>query len=170
MFFILLTVFLLRLPSLRFFQYTADVPLYKMSAELQPPIREQLFECTAVVLNIINNWEPVESVDLGPLKEGLISLQDTLLGSIHMSSPMLDPFYLLCIYPCKAFKEQISPGCNASDLHNTSVAEYRLRQQQEVLLVLFHALSTYLNIIRWYVKTIIFGGFCLYTTQCSGPV
>lgn len=135
-----------------------------MSAEPQPPIRKQLFECTAVVLNIINNWEPVESVGLGPLTEGLISLQDTLLGSLHISSLILDPFYLLCLYPCKALKEQISPGCNASDLQNISVAGYKLCQLQDVLLVLFHALSTCLNIIRWYVKAVIFGDVCLYTT------
>ncbi|BCR83585.1 uncharacterized protein ACHE_10987A [Aspergillus chevalieri] len=113
-----------------------------MSAEPQPPFHKQLFECTAVVLSIINNREPVESVDLGPLTEGLISLQDTLLGSLHISDSMLDPFYLLCLLPCKAFKEQILPGCNIS------VAGYKLRQLQDVLLALFHALSTYLSIIR----------------------
>jgi hypothetical protein len=106
-----------------------------------------------VVLNTRNLWDSVETFDLGTFKEGLISLQDTLLGSKYMDSSILGPFYLLCLYPCEALSKQVSLDANGSTLRNISVTGYNLCQLQEVLLELFHALSTYINIIRWYVTS-----------------
>lgn len=120
----------------------------------QPCLRDQLFESAAVVLDIIKSLEPSGLVDLGTLEEGLRSLQDTLLGSTFFSSRDLDPFYLLCRQVCDALTKQASPNGYASQIADISVMGYGLYQLREVLLALSHALSTYLNIIRWYVKIV----------------
>lgn len=138
------------------FPTIADVPFplpTDMDAGSQPSLQHQLFESTAVVLDIIKKVESIEIADLGPLEEGLRSLQDTLLGSAYISSPQLDPFYLLCLQLCDAIRKQCPHNDNASLLANVSVTGYDLYQLREVLLALFHALSTYLNVIRRYVYT-----------------
>lgn len=123
-----------------------------MDVDSQPSLRDQLFESTAGVLDIIDKANYTKEVDLGALEEDLRSLQDTLLGSSHICTPLLDPFYLLCFQLCDAISKQSSLNGNTSRLANVSVAGYITCQLREVLSGLFHALNTYLNIIRWYVK------------------
>lgn len=48
--------------------------------------------------------------------------------------------------------KQASPDRDASRIIEITVTGYNLYKLQEVLLAFSHALSTYLNIIRWYVK------------------
>ena len=52
--------------------------------------------------------------------------------------------------------KQASPNGDASRIAEISVTGYGLYKLQDVLLALFHALSTYLNIIRWYVKILAY--------------
>lgn len=124
----------------------------EMNSQSQPSLRDQLFESTALALEIIRKVEPSGLVDLSSLKDGLRSLQDTLLGSMWFPGRQLDPFYLLCLQICDAMTKQASPDRDASQIIEITVTGYNLYKVQEVLLALFHALSTYLNIIRWYVK------------------
>jgi hypothetical protein len=122
-----------------------------MDVESQPSLRDQLFESTICVLDVISKAEYHERADFGALEEHLESLQDTLLGSSHICNPQLDPFYALCLQLCDSIRNQSSPGGNTSHLPNVSVVGYTSCQLRDVLSALFHALSTYLNIIRWYV-------------------
>lgn len=125
-----------------------------MDADSQTSLRDRLFESAAVVLDIIKRLACSWDVDLRTLEEALRSLQDTLLGSLYISTPELDPFCLLCLQLCDAMSRQAS---HASQLADISVMGYDLDQLREVLLTLFHALSTYFNIIRWYVKSVNIG-------------
>lgn len=103
-----------------------------MDAGYQISLHDQLLQSTAVVLATVENWDPIEFFDLGSFREGLRSAQDTLMGFRSMSTSTFDPFYLLCLYPCKALSDQISPDGNVSCLRNISVTGYDLCQFQEV--------------------------------------
>ena len=128
-----------------------------MDAGSQPSLRDQLFESAAVVLDILNRVGSSELVGLDTLEEGMRSLQDTLLGSDYISTPELDPFYLLCLQLCDAISKQSSLNGSTFELASDSVTGHGLGELREVLLASFHALNTYLNIIRWYVKSVSFG-------------
>lgn len=122
-----------------------------MDVESQPSLRDQLFESTIYVLDVISKAEYHERADFGALGQHLESMQDTLLGSSHICTPQLDPFYALCLQICDFIRNQSSPGGNTSHLAKFLVLGYKPCQLRDVLPALFHALSTYLNVIRWYV-------------------
>lgn len=122
-----------------------------MDVESQSSPRDQLYESTIGVLDIIGRAEYHERADFGTLEEHLKSLQDTLLGSLPICTPQLDPFYALCLQLCDSFRSQSSTSGKRVHLANVSVMGYKSCQLRDLLLALFHALSTYLNIIRWYV-------------------
>ncbi|OQD77349.1 hypothetical protein PENANT_c112G01781, partial [Penicillium antarcticum] len=86
---------------------------------------------------------------LGTLADGLRSLQDTLLGSGNIPSPMFYPFPELCLQLCEGFGEKLSETHgDASRLANIAMSGYNLCQLQKALLAIFHAFATYLNLIR----------------------
>lgn len=123
-----------------------------MDTESQPSHRDQLLNAIARVLIGIDSFGPAEVDELLSLKEGISSLQDTLWASGEVANPMLPPFYMLCLQLCEAFSGQLSEhNGNISDLKSISVIEYNLSQFCRILLALFHVLSTFLNIRRWYV-------------------
>lgn len=132
-----------------------------MEAGSQLALRDQLFESVAVVLDTISRARSSEIADLYTLEGGLRSLQDTLLGSDYISAPELDPFYLLCLQLCDALNKQFTRDGSAFELASISGTGNGLGELREVLLVSFHALNTYLNIIRWYVRSVIFDGSTL---------
>lgn len=83
-----------------------------MEAKFEPSLRDQPFKSATNLLDKMDTLGPVELVELVPLKDGLISLQDTLLGSINMAAVILGPFYLLCHDICIALHEQLSSVSN----------------------------------------------------------
>lgn len=132
-----------------------------MEAGSQLALRDQLFESAAIVLDTINRAGLSGIPDVDTLDQGLRSLQDTLLGSDYISTPRLGPFYLLCIQLCDDLNKQLSLNGSALDSASVSVTDRGLGELREVLLASFHALNTYLNIIRWYVKPVSFGSSML---------
>jgi hypothetical protein len=68
------------------------------------------------------------------------------------------PLYRFCLHLWQTFGKQLQRSLgNVSRLARNSVAGYDLCQFRKVLLSITHALSTYLNLIRWYVKAVISG-------------
>ncbi|PGG95397.1 hypothetical protein AJ80_09967 [Polytolypa hystricis UAMH7299] len=117
-----------------------------MDTESQPSHQDQLLTSTGTVLHAISAFEPTDVVEF---KEGLESLQDTLLSFRGLSNPKLSPFYMLCVQLLEAFTSHLSMSRdNVADLRNISIIGYNHSQFQRTLLALFHALSTFLNTIR----------------------
>lgn len=142
-------------------QLTVHVPLLScpediMSAESQIFIHHQLLESTAAILKIVASFGSTEAAIIHSLGEGLKSLQDTLLGYGNMPTPALYPLYKLCLHLWQNFDKQLQQSLgNASELARISVVGYDICRLRKVLLSISHALCTYLNLIRWYVNTLI---------------
>lgn len=131
----------------------------QMDAENQPYARDLLLDATATITDSLQSFGP-EMIAFDFLKRGLLSLQDTLLGSGNMGSPTIDPFYNLCIQLCEVLSRKLVEfQSNPSELAGITVAEYNLYDFQSLLLRLFHGLSTYLNLKRWYAQVVSFPKF-----------
>lgn len=134
----------------------ASYPVDNMSAESQLCIHDQLLESTTAIPMIIDRVGSTQEAIIDSLKEGLKSLQDTLLGYRNMPTPALYPLYKLCLHLWQTFGKQLQQSLgNASELARISVIGYDLCQLRKVLLSISHALCTYLNLLRWYVKAVI---------------
>jgi hypothetical protein len=128
-----------------------------MSSESQLCIHDQLLESTAAIPKILDTFGSTELAIICSLRESLKSLQDTLLGYGNMPTPSLYPLYKLCLHLWETFGKQLQRSLgNVSELARISVVDYDLHQLQKVLLSISHALCTSLNLIRWYVKAVIY--------------
>lgn len=123
-----------------------------MEAGSRLTLRDQPFESAATVLDTMDRVGFSEITDVDTLYQGLQALQDTLLGSDYISTPRLGPFYVLCVQLCDAINEQLSLHASSLDFAIISILDHGLGDLREALLALFHALNTYLNILRWYVS------------------
>lgn len=110
--------------------------------------QDKLLDSIAKILTIIDSpeSEPIRS-ECHILKDGLVTIRDTLWASREVNTEMLPPFYMVCSQLCDAFNSQLS-GClvHGWDLNSVVVIGHTFTQATQKLRALFHALSTFLSI------------------------